>query len=60
MAFTRKAIWPCGRFVYDGVLQANNIQSEKRLKKRNRAWQISLIEKINLNWIDLFSGIASP
>jgi len=42
------------------VRRANNIQSEKRLKKRNRAWKISLIEKINLNWIDLFSGIASP
>jgi predicted GIY-YIG superfamily endonuclease len=45
---------------YGGLPHANNIQSEKRLKKRNRAWKISLIKKINLNWIDLFSGIASP
>jgi putative endonuclease len=36
------------------------IRREKRLKKWNRAWKIELIEKTNPNWIDLFSGIASP
>jgi putative endonuclease len=36
------------------------IQREKRLKKWNREWKISLIEKANPNWIDLSPGIASP
>jgi putative endonuclease len=36
------------------------IRREKRLKKWKRAWKIALIEKLNPNWSDLFSGIASP
>ena len=28
------------------------------LKKWNRAWKIRLIEEINPNWDDLYSGIA--
>ena len=38
----------------------NAIRREKRLKKWNRAWKISLIEKLNPNWDDLFPGIAQP
>ena len=32
------------------------IQREKRLKKWPRAWKVSLIEKQNLDWIDLYAG----
>jgi putative endonuclease len=34
------------------------IRREKRLKKWPRAWKISLIEKDNPNWIDLYPEIA--
>jgi putative endonuclease len=34
------------------------IQREKRLKKWPRAWKISLIEKQNPDWIDLYPEIA--
>jgi putative endonuclease len=34
------------------------IRREKRLKKWPRAWKISLIEKQNPNWIDLYPQIA--
>jgi putative endonuclease len=36
----------------------NAIKREKRLKKWPRAWKISLIEKDNPNWIDLYPEIA--
>jgi putative endonuclease len=36
----------------------NAIRREKRLKKWPRAWKISLIEKDNPNWIDLYPQIA--
>jgi putative endonuclease len=36
----------------------NAIRREKRLKKRNRAWKIRLIEELNPNWDDLYPGIA--
>jgi putative endonuclease len=42
--------------VFDQVEQA--IHREKRLKKWPRAWKISLIEKDNPNWNDLYPGIA--
>ncbi len=38
----------------------NAILREKRLKKWNRAWKISLIEKANPDWIDLYPGVANP
>jgi putative endonuclease len=41
---------------FDQIEQA--IHREKRLKKWTRAWKISLIEKNNPNWIDLFPEIA--
>jgi putative endonuclease len=41
---------------FDQIEQA--IQREKRLKKWTRAWKISLIEKDNPNWIDLYPEIA--
>jgi putative endonuclease len=41
---------------FDQIEQA--IHREKRLKKWTRAWKISLIEKDNPNWIDLFPEIA--
>src|SRR5467141_2677829 len=34
------------------------IGREKQLKKWNRAWKIRLIEEVNPNWDDLYSGIA--
>jgi putative endonuclease len=34
------------------------IHRQKRLKKWTRAWKISLIEKDNPNWIDLYPQIA--
>jgi putative endonuclease len=42
--------------IFDQVEQA--IHREKRLKKWPRSWKISLIEKDNPNWIDLFPEIA--
>ena len=36
------------------------IRREKRLKKWNRAWKIGLIEESNLDWHDLYPGIAGP
>jgi putative endonuclease len=41
---------------FDQIEQA--IHREKRLKKWTRAWKISLIEKDNPNWIDLYPEIA--
>jgi putative endonuclease len=41
---------------FDEIEQA--IRREKRLKKWSRAWKISLIEKDNPNWIDLYGQIA--
>lgn len=33
------------------------IAREKQLKKWNRSWKVELIEKHNLQWIDLYSSI---
>jgi putative endonuclease len=41
---------------FDEIEQA--IHREKRLKKWTRAWKISLIEKDNPNWIDLYPQLA--
>ncbi len=41
---------------FDQIEQA--IRREKRLKKWLRAWKISLIEKDNPNWNDLYPEIA--
>jgi putative endonuclease len=41
---------------FDQIDQA--IHRGKRLKKWPRAWKISLIEKDNPNWIDLYPEIA--
>jgi putative endonuclease len=41
---------------FDQIEQA--IHREKRLKKWTRAWKMSLIEKDNPNWIDLYPEIA--
>jgi putative endonuclease len=57
-SFTKK--YDVDRLVYcegfDGIELA--IHREKRLKKWPRAWKISLIEKDNPNWIDLYPQIA--
>jgi len=37
----------------------NAIKREKRLKKWPRAWKISLIEKHNPDWNDLYPEIAA-
>jgi len=42
--------------IFDQIDQA--IHRERRLKKWPRAWKISLIERDNPNWIDLFPEIA--
>jgi putative endonuclease len=44
--------------VFEEIEQA--IHREKRLKKWPRNWKISLIEKDNPNWIDLYPEIAGP
>jgi len=36
----------------------NAIKREKRLKKWSRAWKIALIEKHDLDWIDLYPEVA--
>jgi putative endonuclease len=41
---------------FEDIEQA--IHREKRLKKWPRAWKISLMEKDNPNWIDLYPEIA--
>ena len=43
--------------VFEDIEQA--IRREKRLKKWPRAWKISLIEKDNSHWIDLYPEIAA-
>jgi putative endonuclease len=57
-SFTKKH--DVNRLVYfecfDDIEQA--IRREKRLKKWTPAWRISLIEKDNPNWIDLYPQIA--
>ena len=56
--FTKR--YDVGRLVYFecfGDIE-NAIRREKRLKKWTRAWKISLIEKENPNWNDLYPGIA--
>jgi len=35
------------------------ITREKRLKKWNRSWKVSLIEKANLNWSDLSENLPA-
>jgi len=56
--FTQK--YEIARLVYfeqfDNI--ENAIRREKRLKKWSRAWKISLIEKDNPDWIDLYPEIA--
>jgi putative endonuclease len=37
----------------------NAIKREKRLKKWSRAWKISLIEKNNPDWHDLYPEVAA-
>ena len=44
--------------IFDQIEYA--IQREKRLKKWPRAWKVSLIEKDNPDWIDLYPEIAGP
>jgi putative endonuclease len=34
------------------------IQREKQLKKWNRKWKLELIEKVNLEWKDLYKDIT--
>jgi putative endonuclease len=43
--------------IFEDIEQA--IQREKRLKKWPRAWKISLIEKDNPDWVDLYPQIAA-
>jgi putative endonuclease len=49
---TRLVYFEC----FDQIEQA--IHREKRLKKWTRAWKISLIEKDNPDWNDLYPEIA--
>ncbi|WP_407168133.1 GIY-YIG nuclease family protein [Bradyrhizobium sp. ORS 111] len=42
---------------FEDIEQA--IKREKRLKKWPRAWKVSLIEKDNPDWIDLYPEIAA-
>ncbi|MFA5306982.1 MAG: GIY-YIG nuclease family protein, partial [Candidatus Babeliales bacterium] len=44
------------RLVYFEIFQTptDAIRREKQLKKWHRAWKITLIEKLNPDWIDLY------
>jgi putative endonuclease len=57
-SFTKR--YDVERLVYFEIFEdiENAIRREKRLKKWTRAWKISLIEKENPNWNDLYPGIA--
>jgi putative endonuclease len=57
-SFTKK--YEVNRLVYFEIFDQieHAIQREKRLKKWPRAWKISLIEKQNPDWIDLYPEIA--
>ncbi|KRR26145.1 GIY-YIG nuclease, partial [Bradyrhizobium lablabi] len=57
-SFTKK--YEVSRLVYFEAFDQIEfaIQREKRLKKWPRAWKISLIEKQNPDWIDLYPEIA--
>lgn len=50
------------RLVYFEVFEEfeQAIHREKRLEKWPRAWKISLIEKDNPNWVDLYPEISGP
>ncbi|MGY3610508.1 MULTISPECIES: GIY-YIG nuclease family protein [unclassified Bradyrhizobium] len=56
--FTKR--YEVSRLVYFEVFEEieHAIHREKRLKKWPRAWKISLIEKGNPDWIDLYPEIA--
>jgi putative endonuclease len=56
--FTKK--YEVDKLVYFEQFDAaeNAIGREKQLKKWNRAWKIRLIEEVNPNWDDLYSGMA--
>jgi len=56
--FTKK--YEVSRLVYFEIFDQieHAIQREKRLKKWPRVWKISLIEKQNPDWIDLYPEIA--
>jgi len=41
---------------YENVEAA--IRREKRLKRYNRGWKVSLIEEQNPNWVDLYPSIT--
>jgi putative endonuclease len=55
--FTKKYHVICLVYVeaFDTLYQA--IQREKRIKKWKRAWKLSLIEKQNPDWIDLYDTL---
>ncbi|MGJ4946015.1 GIY-YIG nuclease family protein [Bradyrhizobium sp. HKCCYLS1011] len=57
-SFTKR--YGVARLVYFEVFEQieHAIHREKRLKKWQRAWKITLIEKDNPNWIDLYPQIA--
>jgi putative endonuclease len=57
-SFTKR--YDIERLVYFEIFEDidNAIRREKRLKKWTRAWKISLIEKDNPDWNDLYPGIA--
>jgi putative endonuclease len=57
-SFTKK--YEVTRLVYFEIFDQikHAIQREKRLKNWPRAWKISLIEKQNPDWIDLYPEIA--
>ena len=57
-SFTKR--YDVERLVYFEIFEdiGNAIRREKRLKKWTRAWKISLIEKENPDWNDLYPGIA--
>ncbi len=52
--FTKKYKVHCLVYVEFHDTMAAAILREKRLKKRNRAWKVRIIQEINPQWIDLW------
>ena len=49
------------RLVWYGTFSSihDAITTEKRIKRRRRAWKICLIEKMNPQWLDLYETLNS-
>lgn len=56
--FTKKYVVHCLVWYEVHENMESAIVREKQMKKWNRSWKISRIEKVNPDWKDLYSSIA--